>query len=592
MNTKSAFSVWAAAILLLTTLAISETSAIAQICPQVGVNNVLLNNSAVGPTYCGTIITIDDIQGAVVTHTTGQGPYDGADDTLVGVRNNSSKPLRSMVLRSALPIFHFDGDGICSGGFVIVPPGPNGCPFKTGPESTGYEGPNVSFTNRKSDFTEGTVRFDQEILSGQTAYFALEAAISTAFACPAIINDTVIPTLIFSGTTITATFLPKNGLPTRGPNSAATACGVTRFNWVQKIIMLPNPSPFYAINPADPNHEDADIQITSAETPFNDPHQNGTRGAWNSYPFYFDPKTTSNPYSLDQWDKGTKLNFWDSPADSCLFDGNNIDPKTGKGNVKGCIDPTGKAINALAGKHLEFTTRLVGILADGSHVDLGIGFNWQSNYNGKSGGTSRLSNLGVVDPGSGTGGITITHVQNVTDYQYNGIVVTVLNDVPIKGETIPPAIMVSATPKRLWPPNHTMVPVTVSGTIKDIGGTGVNLSTAAYVVRDEYGLVQPAGTVTLDLLNGSYSFTIQLQASRKGDDEDGRQYHITVSAEDNAGNKGSSSTLVIVPHDQRNDRKHHRKHHREDDREHDRKDDRGHDQRDDQDHDERDDRRH
>jgi large repetitive protein len=183
-------------------------------------------------------------------------------------------------------------------------------------------------------------------------------------------------------------------------------------------------------------------------------------------------------------------------------------------------------------------------------------------------------------------------VQNVTDYQYNGIVVTVLNDVPIKGETIPPAIMVSATPKRLWPPNHTMVPVTVSGTIKDIGGTGVNLSTAAYVVRDEYGLVQPAGTVTLDLLNGSYSFTIQLQASRKGDDEDGRQYHITVSAEDNAGNKGSSSTLVIVPHDQRNDRKHHRKHHREDDREHDRKDDRGHDQRDDQDHDERDDRRH
>ena len=141
--------------------------------------------------------------------------------------------------------------------------------------------------------------------------------------------------------------------------------------------------------------------------------------------------------------------------------------------------------------------------------------------------------------------------------------------------------------RAIWPPNNLMVPVTVSGTMTDNepGGTGVNPNTAAYVVRDEYGLVQPAGAVTLSS-NGSYSFTIQLQASRKGNDKDGRQYLITVSAEDYAGLKGSSTTHVIVPHDQRHDRKHDR----ENDREHDRKDDRDHDERDDQKHDERDDR--
>ena len=68
-------------------------------------------------------------------------------------------------------------------------------------------------------------------------------------------------------------------------------------------------------------------------------------------------------------------------------------------------------------------------------------------------------------------------------------------------------------------------------------------------VTDKDGLVQPSGKVTL-ASNGSYSFTIQLQASQNGNDKDGRQYTITVSAQDNAGNTGSAATDVTVPHDQ------------------------------------------
>jgi hypothetical protein len=74
----------------------------------------------------------------------------------------------------------------------------------------------------------------------------------------------------------------------------------------------------------------------------------------------------------------------------------------------------------------------------------------------------------------------------------------------------------------------------------------VNASTAAYAVIDEYGLIQPNGPIQV-AMDGSYAFTIKLQASRKGNDRDGRQYTITVSAQDNEGNQGSKSTVVTVP---------------------------------------------
>ena len=66
----------------------------------------------------------------------------------------------------------------------------------------------------------------------------------------------------------------------------------------------------------------------------------------------------------------------------------------------------------------------------------------------------------------------------------------------------------------------------------------MNVSTATYVVTDEHGSIQPSGTV-MPGSNGSYAFTISLHALRNGNDTDGRQYTITVSAQDNAGNKGS-----------------------------------------------------
>ena len=115
-------------------------------------------------------------------------------------------------------------------------------------------------------------------------------------------------------------------------------------------------------------------------------------------------------------------------------------------------------------------------------------------------------------------------------------------------DPIPPAITASADPSLLWPPNGKMVPVFVSGQMID-EHSGVDASSATYVVVDEYGLVQPSGSVVLQS-DGSYSVTILLEASRLGGDQDGRHYTIIMEARDLAGNLGSASTEVIVPHDQ------------------------------------------
>ncbi len=118
----------------------------------------------------------------------------------------------------------------------------------------------------------------------------------------------------------------------------------------------------------------------------------------------------------------------------------------------------------------------------------------------------------------------------------------------IQIDKTPPVITASANPSVLWPPNGTMVNVTISGTMAD-ALSGVNSSTATFVVKDAYGLVQPSGPVIL-VPNGTYSFTISLEAKRDGQDQNGRLYTIVVSAQDNAGNGSSATTTVIVPHDQ------------------------------------------
>jgi hypothetical protein len=109
-------------------------------------------------------------------------------------------------------------------------------------------------------------------------------------------------------------------------------------------------------------------------------------------------------------------------------------------------------------------------------------------------------------------------------------------------DATPPAITIFASPATLSPPNGKLVDVLVSGTITEAS----RVQASTYQVIDEYGQVQPSGSVTPEA-DGRYTFTVALQASRRGNDQDGRRYTIEVSATDYAENEGGASTTVTVP---------------------------------------------
>ena len=102
----------------------------------------------------------------------------------------------------------------------------------------------------------------------------------------------------------------------------------------------------------------------------------------------------------------------------------------------------------------------------------------------------------------------------------------------------PPAInSLSASPTILWPPNHKIVDVKISGSASD-AFSGVASTTIT--VTDEYTLYKK--TVQ------GFGSSVQLQAWRRGTDRDGRHYTITAVVTDKAGNQATATTTVLVPH--------------------------------------------
>jgi hypothetical protein len=166
-------------------------------CPPVDLNN-----------GCQFLITIANGT-EVATQDPNQGPYEGAEDALIGVQNNSSSPVSQLPL--AVPgsdLFGFDEDGLCDPGSTPVP---SGCVPQAGAPATdcqnqgsqnlncsfpapagepagytepgasgswfsqnGYEGPTSWFSNVSADLSSGVVHFSPALQPGQSTYFSLE----------------------------------------------------------------------------------------------------------------------------------------------------------------------------------------------------------------------------------------------------------------------------------------------------------------------------------------------------------------------------------------------------------------------------------
>jgi hypothetical protein len=104
------------------------------------------------------------------------GPFDGGDDTLVGIVNDSSAAVKAVTVSGpGSGLSGFDGDGICSGAYGTWT-GSSGCPYG----STGYEGPGTSFVTTASLPDSAEVDFTAGLAPGKQAYFSLEGALATA----------------------------------------------------------------------------------------------------------------------------------------------------------------------------------------------------------------------------------------------------------------------------------------------------------------------------------------------------------------------------------------------------------------------------
>jgi hypothetical protein len=100
------------------------------------------------------------------------GPFDGIEDTLVGIQNNSSQPVPAIVAYGPSGLFSFDGDGVCN-----ASGSPAGCPFG----STGYEGPGISFITDPTSQADGELDFaGAGLVAGSPTYFSLEGAVTSA----------------------------------------------------------------------------------------------------------------------------------------------------------------------------------------------------------------------------------------------------------------------------------------------------------------------------------------------------------------------------------------------------------------------------
>jgi hypothetical protein len=225
--------------------------------------------------------------------------------------------------------------------------------------------------------------------------------------CPA-------PTLTLNGngtTEMIAIFEPGMSL-----QAAAAACGFIGFDWVQRVTSLPTPNPY------------RDSHGSSLQAPFYDPPDGGYITSPQSQqppfldatPFYYNPAyldtgcvayTESDgctPIITTLQGGRQLLAIADAPQDPCL--------PGGALTFTAYCEFSAAPYNA----HLSFTTSLVGIYPGNQPSAPLFSWSWIDNFNGLSsepvgnGGVSfSLSTIYPVIPGSGTGGITITVINNI-----------------------------------------------------------------------------------------------------------------------------------------------------------------------------------
>ena len=160
--------------LLLASALMAAASAFS-VCPNVGADT----------TGCQLLINVLTVNGSsvatswtVTTNPSNFGPFDGVEDTLIGITNSAAGTLTSITLTGGLGsgVFGFDADGACTGLYSPTPTAAmcHGGVF-TSTDPADYESAGATFSNYASLGT-GTVNVD--LANGASTWFDLEGVIS------------------------------------------------------------------------------------------------------------------------------------------------------------------------------------------------------------------------------------------------------------------------------------------------------------------------------------------------------------------------------------------------------------------------------
>jgi len=151
-----------------------------------------------------------------------------------------------------------------------------------------------------------------------------------------------------------------------------------------------------------------------------------------------------------------------------------------------------------------------------------------------------------------TGGFSIGS-EGVTTVQYRSTDragnVEAVKNLTVQIDKSAPTATLTANPTIIRTPNGKPVTIQLRGT----GGDAVSgLLSVNYTVTDEYGATLAIPTRTLSGDSAVWTDSIDVEASRRGDDLDGRLYRITATITDVAGNASTATVDIVVSHDQRN----------------------------------------
>jgi hypothetical protein len=153
---------------------------------------------------CDYLIDVTNAAQPTILRDSEVGFYEGGDDILVGIQNDSSAPVSSIhlgVAGSGQGSFSFDGDGLCTPG---GPPIPGECPF--GPSTADpydYWGPDAELIPDAESSDAGTVVFPTPLQPGEYTYFSLESFFQVATLTAGNGNDLIETELSYETTEVT-----------------------------------------------------------------------------------------------------------------------------------------------------------------------------------------------------------------------------------------------------------------------------------------------------------------------------------------------------------------------------------------------------